>query len=203
VANPDEAVGHDVEQEAADELLGLERHDLHAIPVGVVLPAEADDPVVEAEEAVVGEGDPVRIAAEVLEHWGGAGERAFGVDDPVGAAELIEPRGEGGGLGQGREGAGEAERALGEGAAEGVEVLAAEDGSQGADGKEKPRRRGDPARAVWGQRAAGDDTVQVEVLGEILPPGVQDRRAAEVAAEMTGSRPKAVRVAVTAWKSSE
>ena len=58
VANPDEAVGHDVEQEAADELLGLERHDLHAITVGVVLPAEADDPVVEAEESVVGEGDP-------------------------------------------------------------------------------------------------------------------------------------------------
>ena len=58
VANADEAVGHDVEQEAADELLGLERHDLHAITVGVVLPAEADDPVVEAEESVVGEGDP-------------------------------------------------------------------------------------------------------------------------------------------------
>src|SRR2546426_376300 len=95
----------------------------------------------------------------------------FGVDGPVGAAELIEPRGEGGGLGQGREGAGEAERALGEGAAEGVEVLAAEDGRQGADGKEKPRRRGDPARAVGGQSAAGDDTVQVEVLGEILSPG--------------------------------
>ena len=80
----------------------------------------------------------MRIAAEVLEHRGGAGEGTFGVDDPVGAAELIEPRGEGDGLGQGREGAGEAERALGEGAAEGVEVLAAEDGRQGADGKEKP-----------------------------------------------------------------
>ena len=49
VANPDDAVEHDVEQEAADELVGVEGHHLHAIAIGVVLPAEADDPVVEAE----------------------------------------------------------------------------------------------------------------------------------------------------------
>jgi hypothetical protein len=71
-----------------------------------------------------------------------------------------------------------------------VEELATEDDSEGADGEEKPRRCGNPAGAVGGQGAAGDNTMQVEVLGEILPPGVQDRRAAEVAAEMAGIAPK-------------
>src|SRR5207245_7048110 len=62
--------------------------------------------------------------------------------------------------------------------------LAAEDLRESADREEKAGRRGDPARAVLGERAAGDDTVQMQVLGEILAPGVQNRRAADIAAEM-------------------
>jgi hypothetical protein len=190
VANADEAAGDDMEQEPADELLGVERHDFDAIAVGVVLPAEADDAVGEAEEAVVGDRHAVGIAPQVFEHVFGAGEGALGVHDPVGLAELSEPRGESRGLGEGRERAGEDELVLRIGAPEGVEVLGAEDDGKGADGEEKPRRRGDPAGAVGGQGAAGDDTMQVEVLGEILPPRVQDRRAAEVAAEMAGIAPE-------------
>ena len=71
-------------------------------------------------------------------------------------------------------------------AAEGVEVFAPEDLGEGADGEEKAGRRRDPARAVGGEGAARDDAVQMEVLRQILPPGVQDGRAAEVAAEMAG-----------------
>jgi hypothetical protein len=186
VADADEAVGHDMEQEAADELLGAERHHLDAIAVGVVLPAEADEAVVEAEEPVVGDRDAMGVAPEVVEHLRGAGEGPLGVHDPVGLPELSEPRREGRRLGEGREGAGEAELAVREGAPERVEVLGAEDGGESADGEEEPGRRGDPAGAIGGQGAPGDDAMQVEVLGEILSPGVQDRRAAEVAAEMAG-----------------
>jgi len=71
-------------------------------------------------------------------------------------------------------------------ASERVEVLATEDLGEGADGEEKAGRRGDPARAVGGEGASRDDAVQVEVLRQILPPGVQDGRDAEVAAEMAG-----------------
>jgi hypothetical protein len=49
VADADEAVGDHVEQEATEELVDVEVHDLHAVPVGVVAPAEAD--------AAVGEGN--------------------------------------------------------------------------------------------------------------------------------------------------
>ncbi len=59
VADADEAVGDDMEEEAADELVHVQGHDLDAISVGVVLPAEADDALLDAEEAVVGEGDAV------------------------------------------------------------------------------------------------------------------------------------------------
>ena len=82
VADAHEAIGDDVEQKAADELRGLQRHDLDAIAVGVVLPAEVDDAVGVADEPVVGEGDAVGVAAEVVEDVLGAGKRLFGVDHP-------------------------------------------------------------------------------------------------------------------------
>jgi hypothetical protein len=83
VPNADEALGDDVEEEAADEL-----HTGREI-----------------DEALVGEGDAVSVAPEGLEHLRGAGEGGLGVDDPVVLAEAGEPRGEGAGL---REGVGEA-----------------------------------------------------------------------------------------------
>jgi hypothetical protein len=42
VSDAEEAVGDHVEQETAEELLGVELHDLHAIAIGVVAPAEAN-----------------------------------------------------------------------------------------------------------------------------------------------------------------
>ena len=56
VADPDEAVGDDMEQEAAEELVDVERHDLHAILVGIVAPADLHAIRVEGDEPIVGDG---------------------------------------------------------------------------------------------------------------------------------------------------
>jgi hypothetical protein len=53
MADADEAVGDDVEQEATDELLDLEAHGIHAVPVCVVAPPEADAAVGEGDEALL------------------------------------------------------------------------------------------------------------------------------------------------------
>ena len=60
VADPVEAVGHGVLQEAADELVGWERHDLGVAVLPIVLPGEADLAVVEPDQASVGDGDTAR-----------------------------------------------------------------------------------------------------------------------------------------------
>jgi hypothetical protein len=96
VADTDEAVGDHVEEEAPEEFVDIEVHDLHPIAVGVVPPAKPDAAVGQGEEAVVGEGDAVGIAAEVGEYVLGPGEGRFAVDDPRRLAERGEPRGEGG-----------------------------------------------------------------------------------------------------------
>ncbi len=163
VADADEAVGDDMEEEAADELRRLQFHHLHAIAVGVVLPPEADAVGIEAEDAFVGEGDAVGVAAQVLEDLRGAGEGAFGVHDPVGLAQVSEPGSEDAGVGEGGGGSGEDELPGVERALERVEVLAPEDLGEGADGEEKAGRGGEPARAVGGEGTAGDDAVQMRV----------------------------------------
>ena len=59
--------------------------------------------------------------------------------------------------------------------------LAAKLRGQGADGKEEVRLLArQPAPTVRRQAPAGDDAVQVNVLVQLLPPGVQHRRDAQL-----------------------
>ena len=65
VSDAMEAAGQDVDEEAANELAMGQRHDLVALmSVGaVVLPLEDDGVVVGGDEAAVGDGDAVGVAA--------------------------------------------------------------------------------------------------------------------------------------------
>jgi len=169
VSDAREARGQDMEQEAAEELGRGEVHRLHAVTVGVVAPAESDDAVVQGEEAVVAEGDAVGVAAEVGEHLRGAAEGGLGVDDPGRAAQSAQEIAdvEIGGQSLTRDGV-----------LERREDLAAKDLRERAHGKQEALAGRDPAGAVGGQGAAGHHAVQVDVLAEILSPGVEDGRDA-------------------------
>ncbi len=85
VADAVEPLRQDVEQEAADELVGGDRHRL--LPVGagatIILVAERDAALVEAEEAAVRDRDPVGVAGQIGEHRLRPGEGRLGVDDPA------------------------------------------------------------------------------------------------------------------------
>jgi hypothetical protein len=69
-----------VEEKAPDELLGRERHDAGFVLVfvAVVLPLESDLAIAHRQEPLVGNGDPVRIAADVFQRLLGASEGRLG-----------------------------------------------------------------------------------------------------------------------------
>jgi hypothetical protein len=90
-----EARGQDMQQEAADELGSIERHDPLLGVVAIILPAERDVPLFECEQAMMGDGDLMRVTAEMLQHLGGTAEGGFGRDDPLGVTTACEPLGEG------------------------------------------------------------------------------------------------------------
>ena len=74
-----------VEQEAADELVSGEGHDLLAVgaALAIILVAEGDPGIVEAEEAAVRYGDPVGVSRQIGEHRLGARKRRLGIDHPA------------------------------------------------------------------------------------------------------------------------
>ena len=92
VADLDKAGRQDMEQETPDELDRVESHDAAAVVMSGVAPAEAHLSVVEAEEPSVGDGNPMRIAGQVLQHMLGSSERRLGVDDPLSSAQGAKQR---------------------------------------------------------------------------------------------------------------
>jgi len=90
VADLDEASGQDVEHEAADELDCIEGHDVAAVVMPGVSPAEAHLSVVEADKPSVGDGDTVGVAGQVLQDVFGTTEGRLGVDHPLLATQCRE-----------------------------------------------------------------------------------------------------------------
>ena len=80
--------GNTWDEEAADELVAGERHDLGPLASlgAVVLPLEGGSLGVESDEAAVGDGNAVGIARQIGEHGFGPTEWTLAVDDPL--AEL-------------------------------------------------------------------------------------------------------------------
>ena len=137
-----------MQQETADELVGVEAHHLDLVAVGVVAPPEANVLAVEVDEAMVADGDLVGVAPEIGQDLPGAGERGLAVDHPVVRSQrglqtlelvvLVVPVG--GGL--------QPELAVTVRGAEEVEILAAEDlGERGRGEQEALARGGEPATA--------------------------------------------------------
>ena len=85
VADAVETVGQHMKEEAANELVGPELHDLCRAVLAVVLPAEGDMIVVEGDEPAVGDRDAMGVAAEISQDLCWSAEGPLGVNDPVDA----------------------------------------------------------------------------------------------------------------------
>ena len=124
-----------MEQEAAQELVDREGHQTLLVLVSGVSPAEGDLAIRQGNEAMVGDGDTVRVAAEVVDNMLRSPEGRFAVDDPIVVEQLPEKGGESFRLGEKLEVAVEAELALGEGALKSRGKLASKDTTEHLDGK--------------------------------------------------------------------
>src|SRR5277367_6663470 len=79
-----EAMWQYMEQEAADELVRGERHDTLTLRTiaAVVLVAEGDTGLVERDQTLARDGDPVGVTRKIGEHGLGAVKRCLGIDHP-------------------------------------------------------------------------------------------------------------------------
>ena len=88
-------VGQAVEQEAADELGCVERHQLALVRLSIVAPAEPDPGLVDGHEPAVGDRHAMGVAPEIGEDLVGGAERRFSIDDPADLAQALGLRCEG------------------------------------------------------------------------------------------------------------
>ena len=91
MADAVKACWQDMDEEAADELVGREPHDLlpRVAIDAVILVLERDAGAAAGKQAAVGDGDAVGIARQIGQHGLGAAEGAFAVDHPFEAADGV------------------------------------------------------------------------------------------------------------------
>ena len=90
MADADQPPWEDVDKESSQELIGGDGHDLLLAAVGIVLPAEGDAAMVEGYETMVGDGDAMRIAGQVVQDMLCTTERWLGIDDPLVGIKLSQ-----------------------------------------------------------------------------------------------------------------
>src|SRR5437868_3977207 len=193
MADAVEAVRQGVKQEAADELEGVESHHLRFAVMAIILPAEADAAICQADEPRIGAGEAMRIATETSQHLLWSTEGRLGIDDPLDATDFGKATSEGGLLGESGEITEKAEIAGVEGGLEVFEEEPTEEPRQHAHRQEEAWPASDPACApglrrgrLERQAATGHDTMQVRVMMQVLSPGMKDRNDADLGAEMFG-----------------
>ena len=131
-----EAAGEHMQQEAPDELGGWEGHHLDRIAVPIIAPAEVDDAVLQGHEALMADGNPMRIPPEIRDHLLRPREGRLGIDDPVLLPDGVQPLGKRDGLRQRRCPRGKLQLPVGEGSVEAVEILPAKDPREGPGGSD-------------------------------------------------------------------
>ena len=134
MADANEALGEQVKQETPQELIAREGHQFLLIVVGGVAPAKGNLALRQCDQAMVGDGDAVSVAAEILQHVLGSAEGWFGVDDPMFAEERTQPGREELGMGERRELSGQVQLAALESGPKSGDELAAKHAPQYGDG---------------------------------------------------------------------
>ena len=84
-----------MKKEPPDKFIGLQRHGLLTVPVGIISPEKRNMAVLDSEDTVIADGDSMGIPAEVLKDPLGAIEGRFAVDDPLLVVEMSPERFEG------------------------------------------------------------------------------------------------------------
>jgi hypothetical protein len=82
VADADQAGRQYVEQKSADELDRIQGHGLGTGMIGVVFPVKANATILQSAKPMVGNGDAMSVASQILEHASWSPEGRLDVNDP-------------------------------------------------------------------------------------------------------------------------
>ena len=154
----------DVQQQTPQELHGVQRQGAQAVATLVILVAEGHLAMLQGHEPVVGDGDAVGIAGQVLEHMLGVLDGLFGVDDPLLVAQGGEEPLPGRGLGECPTTTRQGELALAIEPLEPRQVQPPKTPREDPDGQEEVGSTWHPPRAISREPASGQDTMEMGMI---------------------------------------
>ena len=184
VADFDKTGRRYVEEEPADKLHGVQRHELDLIAVGRVSPAKGNLAILQGHEAPIGDGNPVGVAGQVFKDLLGPAKWLLGMDHPLLVFEFAKEPIEFRRLPKPSERTGQAQFVLAIGATEQSQKGAAEACGEHLAWQEIAWiANPDPARVIGRESAGGDQAVQMDVGTHLLVPGVEYGQEAKLRAE--------------------
>src|ERR1700678_3688669 len=133
---------------------------------------------------MVGDGDAMRVASQIVQHMLGPAEGWLGIDDPVLLIERAQEDGEALLVVKWHALTEEVQLIVDKEAPQSGDELAAEDTTEHLDWEQEAVMGRDPARVVGREPTAGHHAVDVRMRGECLSPGVQDGQEASLGAKM-------------------
>jgi hypothetical protein len=133
---------------------------------------------------MIGDGDALRIAGEIVQNMFGTSEGWLGVDHPVFAEEESQERVESAGLSKTLEWAMELELVLKKELLQSGCELAPEDATQRGDGQEESSRGGDPSGTVGCKTASRNNAVYVRMMVKALSPSMEYAKKPDVRTQM-------------------
>ena len=185
VPDTDESLREHVEQEASDELHARDRHGSF-LPSGAILPPEFDLSVMDGDDALVGDGDAVGVAGQILQDLGRATKGWLGVDHPLLSADFGDRAGPGGEIAKSFELTVKLDITVAIGGFESLEIQTPKQPAEDAHRQEETISAGGPSKLVAGDSSTGDDAVHVGVVEQGLAPGVKNGQEADVCTEVLG-----------------
>jgi hypothetical protein len=184
MADAMESVRQGVKKEAANELVGIEGHNLRLIVVTIILPTKGGAAIDQADEAGVGYRDTMGVAAEISEYLLGSAEGRLGVDHPLGAAQRSELFGKDCWLCEVGKIAEEAQVPGIECRLQALKEQSAEKPGKHAHRQEEAWSTANPMRAVEGWTAARHDAMHMRMMMQVLSPCMKHGHNADLGAQM-------------------
>ena len=163
--------------------IARQRHDALLAAMGVILIAEGDAFPVEGQQAVIGNGDAMGVAAQIAEHMGGSAERWLGIDDPLLVLQSLHQSCKQLPVLEGGCGTAAVQQFVAVEALQCEEELVAKDAAEHRNGQQEARMGMDPALVVGGESAAGDDTVDMGMEQDVGTPAMEDGEEPDLGAE--------------------
>ena len=137
-----------VEKKTADEFLRGKGHRFLLALVPIILISEAHLTAFDVQQAVVGDGDAMSVAADVIQHLLRSGEGPLGIDDPLALTDRLQITGKLAAIAKIFQRGEEAQFAVVECVLQTLQKQTAEQERQHAHGQEESRLAGNPARAI-------------------------------------------------------